>query len=53
MKNRIIRNIRKLFEHEERDYYKPVRVGNIWSKDHIEYENNGDRNKTLLVNSAS
>ena len=53
MKNRIIRIIRKIFEYEVRDYFNPLRVGNIWFKDHIEYENNGDRNKTLLVNSAS
>ena len=29
----------------EKDYYKPVRVGNIWSRNYIEYEINGDRNK--------
>ena len=29
--------------------YKPVRVSNFWSKNYIEYESNGDRNKTLLV----
>ena len=28
---------------------KPVRVGNFWSNDYIEYENNGNRNKTLSV----
>ena len=45
-KVRVIRNTRNLFEHEE-DYYKPVRVGNFWSNNYIEYENNSDRNKTL------
>ena len=29
--------------------HKPVRVSNFWSKNYIEYESNGDRNKTLLV----
>ena len=26
---------------------KPIRVGNFWRKHYIEYESNGDRNKTL------
>ena len=30
--DRIIRDIRNFFEKEEEDYYKPVRVGNFWSK---------------------
>ena len=29
--------------------YKPVRVNNFWSNNYIEYESNGDRNKTLSV----
>ena len=27
----------------------PERVGNFWSNNYTEYENNGDRNKTLSV----
>ena len=34
IKDRIIRDTRNLFEHEE-DYYKPVRVGNSWSNNYI------------------
>ena len=34
---------------EEKDYYKPVRVGNFWSNNYIEYESNRDRNKTLSL----
>ena len=37
IKNRKIRDIRNLFEHEEDDYYKPVRVVNLWSNNYIEY----------------
>ena len=34
---------------EEKEYfYKPAKAGNILSNNLIEYENNGDRNKTLL-----
>ena len=29
-KDRIIRDIRKLLEHEEEDSYKPVKAGNFW-----------------------
>ena len=48
IKDRILRDIKNLFEHEEEEnYYKPVRVSNIWSNNFIEYESNGDRNKIL------
>ena len=36
-----------LFEHEEEDYYKPVRVGNFWSNNYIDYDGNSDRNKII------
>ena len=45
----MIRDIRNHFEHEEEDYYKPVRVGNFCSNSYIEYESNGDRNKVLSI----
>ena len=38
-----------LFEHEEENYYKPVRVSNFWNNNYIEYESKGDRNKILWV----
>ena len=31
------------------DYYKHIGVGNFWSRNYIEYESNGDRNKTLSI----
>ena len=41
----------KCFSKKKKNYYKPVRVRiNKFSNNHyIEYESNGDRNKTLLV----
>ena len=44
---RILRNIKYLFEHAEKEEscFKPVRVSNFWSKNHIEFESNSDRNK--------
>ena len=44
--DRIIRVIRNLFE-QEKDYYKTIRLGIIYSSNYIEYESNGNRNKTL------
>ena len=51
IKDRVLRNIKNLFEHEkeEENYYKPVRVSNFWSNSYIEYKSNGDRNKTPSV----
>ena len=49
IKDRIIRDIRGLFEQEKEDYCKLVSVGNFWSRIYIEFESNGDRNKTLSI----
>ena len=50
IKDRILRDIKNLLEYEEEEnYYQPVRVSNFWSNSYIEYESNGDRNKTLSV----
>ena len=45
----MIKDIKNLFEHEDEDYYKPVRVGNFWSKNYIKYESNDERNKARSV----
>ena len=48
IKNRVIRDIRRLSEDEkEENYYKPLRVGNFWSNNYIEQESSSNRNKTL------
>ena len=48
MKNRVIRDIRNLFEHkEEENYYKAVRFGSFQSNNYVDYESNNDKNKTL------
>ena len=47
IKDRIIRDIWNIFEREEEDYFKPVNQVTFWSNNYIEYESNGDRNKTL------
>ena len=50
IKDRIIRYIKNLIKHdEEENYHESVQVNNIWSNNYIEYESNGDRNKTLSV----
>ena len=49
VKDRIIRNIRTLFEQEEEHYYEPKRVSNFWNSSYIEYEGNGDKNINLSL----
>ena len=51
IKDRILRDNKNLFEHEkeEENYCKPVRASNFWSNNHIEYESNCNKNKTLSV----
>ena len=49
IKDRILRDIKNLFELEGKNYYKPVRVNNLWSNNYTEHERNSDRNKTLSV----
>ena len=38
IKDRILRDIKNLFEHQEekQNYYKPVRVSKFWSNNYIE-----------------
>ena len=49
IKERIIKDIMIFLEKEEVNYYKPVRVGNLWSNNYIERESNEDRNQALLI----
>ena len=50
IKDRIISNNKYLFEHQEEDYCKLVRVGNFWNNNYTEHESNDDRNKNLSIN---
>ena len=49
IKDKIIRDIRTLFEEQEEDYYKPKRASNIWNNNYIEFESNGDKNRNLSL----
>ena len=41
---------RVLFERQqEKDYFEPIRVGNFWNNNYIEYERSSGRNKNLSV----
>ena len=46
IKHKVLRNIKNLFEYEkeEENYYKPVRINNFGSNNHIEYKSNGNKN---------
>ena len=48
IKDRITRDIRNVFEDEEKYYFKPVIIGNFWNNNYIKYKSNDDR-KTLSV----
>ena len=48
-KCRMVWDIRNLFGQKKEDYYRPVRVGNFWSRNYIEYESNNDKTKTLSI----
>ena len=48
IKDKIIRDIKTLFK-EEDDYCKPIKEGNFWNNNYIEYESNSDKNKNLPV----
>ena len=45
----LIINKNKEEDNKEEDYYKQVREGSFWSDNYIEYESDGDRNKTLSI----
>ena len=45
-----MRDIKTLFESDEEDYYKPIRTRNVFSSNYIEYESNGNKDKTLFIN---
>ena len=45
----ILRDTENLFDSDEEDYYKPIRIGNAFSSSYIEYKSNGDRDKTLSI----
>ena len=52
LKHRIIKDIKNLFEQQqEEDCYRPVRVGNFYSNNYIEYESNGQsENQRMPIN---
>ena len=48
-KDKVLRNRGTLFESDEDDYYKPIKTGNAFSSNYIEYKSNGDKDKSLSV----
>ena len=49
IKDKIIRDIKTLFQQQEEDYYKPKRVSSFWNNSYIEYESNSDKNSNLSL----
>ena len=38
-----------MYEPDKEDYYKPIRIGAVFNNNYIEYEYNGDKDKTLSI----
>lgn len=49
IKDRVLRDIETLFESDNEDYYEPIRTGNAFVSNQIEYESIGNKDKTLSV----
>lgn len=49
IKEKIIRDIRTLFQSKDEDYYEQVRIGRPFSSNYIEYKSEGNENKTLSI----
>ena len=43
IKNKIIGDIKKLFEWQEEEHYEPKRVSDVCDNNYIEYENNDEK----------
>ena len=40
-----IRDVKNVYDDIDEDYYKPIRIGNAFSSNYIDYESNGDKDK--------
>ena len=47
--DKVLRDIKNLFNSDKEGYYKPIRTSNDFSSNYIEYESNGDKDKTLSI----
>ena len=45
--DKVLRDMKTLFDSAEEDYYKPIRTDNGFSSNYIQYESTGDKDKTL------
>ena len=47
--DKVLRDIKTLYKSDEEDYYKPIRTGNAFSSNYIEYGNYRYKDKTLSI----
>ena len=47
--DKILTDIRTLYESDKEGYYKTIRIGNALRNDYTEYESNGDKDKILFI----
>ena len=50
--DKVLRDMKTLFDSAEEDYYKPIRTDNVFSSNYIEYESTGGKDKTLPLKSV-
>ena len=49
-KDKKIKEIKKiLYDPKKEDYYKPIKIHNAFNDNYIEYQSNGDKDKTLSI----
>ena len=48
-KDKVLRDIRALFESDDDHYYKPIKTNNAFSSSYIENKSNGDKHKCLSI----
>ena len=48
IKDKVLRDIR-VFDSDEDDYYESIKTNNAFNSNYIEYEVNGDKNKSLSI----
>ena len=44
-----MRNIKNFYDYIDEDYYEPIKINNALNNDYIEYQSNGDKDKTLSI----
>ena len=47
--DKVLRDIKTLYESDKEDYYEPVKINNAFNDNYFEYESSGDKDKILFI----